>query len=33
MGAIEEAGAGEYCPNGFSSVLTLERYSDALPLM
>ncbi|KAJ5811455.1 hypothetical protein N7474_007756 [Penicillium riverlandense] len=33
MGAIEEAGADEYCPNGFARVLTVERYSDALPLM
>ncbi|OQE47057.1 hypothetical protein PENCOP_c001G01827 [Penicillium coprophilum] len=33
MGAITETGYNEYCPTGFSKVLTVERYSDAFPLM
>ncbi|KAJ5384078.1 Winged helix-turn-helix transcription repressor DNA-binding [Penicillium concentricum] len=33
MGTITETGYNEYCPTGFSKVLTVERYSDAFPLM
>ncbi|CAI7655469.1 unnamed protein product [Penicillium glandicola] len=32
MGIITETGYNEYCPTGFSKVLTLERYNDAFPL-
>ncbi|KAJ5625074.1 Winged helix-turn-helix transcription repressor DNA-binding [Penicillium lagena] len=33
MGAVEETGADEYSPSGFSRVLAIERYNDAFPLM
>ncbi|KAJ5163998.1 Winged helix-turn-helix transcription repressor DNA-binding [Penicillium coprophilum] len=33
MGTITETGYNEYCPTGLSKVLTVERYSDAFPLM
>ncbi|CAI7573252.1 unnamed protein product [Penicillium palitans] len=33
MGTITETGYNEYSPTGFSKVLTVERYSDAFPLM
>ncbi|OQE29095.1 hypothetical protein PENFLA_c004G01297 [Penicillium flavigenum] len=33
IGTITETGYNEYCPTGFSKVLTVERYSDAFPLM
>ncbi|KAJ5843574.1 uncharacterized protein N7525_001315 [Penicillium rubens] len=33
IGTISETGYNEYCPTGFSKVLTVERYSDAFPLM
>ncbi|KAL4982245.1 S-adenosyl-L-methionine-dependent methyltransferase [Aspergillus falconensis] len=33
MGVITETGCDEYCPTGFSKVLTVEKYSDAFPLM
>ncbi|KAJ5960860.1 Winged helix-turn-helix transcription repressor DNA-binding [Penicillium vulpinum] len=33
MGTITETGYNEYCPTGFSKTLTVERYSDAFPLM
>ncbi|KAJ5499348.1 Winged helix-turn-helix transcription repressor DNA-binding [Penicillium expansum] len=33
MGTISETGYNEYRSTGFSKVLTVERYSDAFPLM
>ncbi|KZN85436.1 Demethylsterigmatocystin 6-O-methyltransferase [Penicillium chrysogenum] len=33
IGTISETGYNEYCPTGFSKVLTVERYSDAFPLI
>ncbi|CAI7612634.1 unnamed protein product [Penicillium viridicatum] len=33
MGTITETGYNEYSPTGFSKVLTIERYSDAFPLI
>ncbi|KAJ6135949.1 hypothetical protein N7512_001109 [Penicillium capsulatum] len=33
MGAILETGPDEYSPSGFSKTLTVEKYSDAFPLM
>ncbi|KAL4899338.1 hypothetical protein BDW74DRAFT_171611 [Aspergillus multicolor] len=33
MGVITETGCDEYCPTGLSKVLTVEKYSDAFPLM
>lgn len=33
MGAIFETGPDEYSPTGFSKTLTVEKYSDAFPLM
>ncbi|RAL10943.1 S-adenosyl-L-methionine-dependent methyltransferase [Aspergillus homomorphus CBS 101889] len=33
MGVILETGKDEYSPNGLSKTLTVERYSDAFPLM
>ncbi|KAL4746853.1 hypothetical protein BDW72DRAFT_183937 [Aspergillus terricola var. indicus] len=33
MGVITETGSDEYCPTSFSKVLTVEKYSDAFPLM
>lgn len=33
MGVITETGCDEYCPTSFSKVLTVEKYSDAFPLM
>ncbi|KAL2812683.1 S-adenosyl-L-methionine-dependent methyltransferase [Aspergillus cavernicola] len=33
MGVITETGCDEYCSTGFSKVLTVEKYSDAFPLM
>ncbi|CAG7953768.1 unnamed protein product [Penicillium nalgiovense] len=33
IGTITETGYNEYGPTGFSKVLTVERYSDAFPLM
>lgn len=32
-GTIEETGHDEYRPNGFSTALTVESYSDSIPLM
>ncbi|KAL4920630.1 S-adenosyl-L-methionine-dependent methyltransferase [Aspergillus aurantiobrunneus] len=33
MGVITETECDEYCSTGFSKVLTVEKYSDAFPLM
>ncbi|KAL2815093.1 S-adenosyl-L-methionine-dependent methyltransferase [Aspergillus granulosus] len=33
MGVITETGSDEYRPTGFSKVLTVDKYSDAFPLM
>lgn len=33
MGTIAETGRDEYVATGFSKVLTVEKYSDAFPLM
>jgi hypothetical protein len=33
MGVITETGSDEYRATGFSKVLTVEKYSDAFPLM
>jgi hypothetical protein len=33
MGVITETGSDEYRSTGFSKVLTVDKYSDAFPLM
>jgi hypothetical protein len=33
MGVITETGCDEYLPTSFSKMLTVEKYSNAFPLM